>query len=540
MIFDARTGFLFLGLLSLVVALALWAVLFRQRRPSLHLWCGGGLAAAGSSFLLALRDWVPDLFGHTLAALLAFAMLVLKLQAIRLELKAPEPRHRLVVLVLAYLALYAILRLEFSAAATFAMLLGVVLVMNARIAWWAWRLGLQEGRRSARWISVAFGAMAVMYGIRLIHIGLGTFDTHLLTQGYDALIFALTSVLGIILSNLGWLWLGISRGIVVKSDLDPKPILEAGYLGGGIAFSRPLHQATEGRVVETIRVAPIRRTVTVEDQRLAERHARGCIVVIDEDDAVAERLRALFTDAGYACDSHGSTRAYLEKLVANRPRFPGPSCVICDVRAITSDGLEPEPCLVVGPTAVPLLLTGRIEDMPLALSALRAGALDVLVKPLDSASLQAAVSKALAVSAERRRQCLQQEELGTRFQSLTGREREIAHRVALGQRNQEVAEALEISLRTVKRHRQQVMRKMQVETLADLVRVMDSLRPEAARANGLMADRRMTGVDPSVVTGSATEARRCSTPAFSRVNNPVSATADTPNSVSGSARPCRG
>ena len=537
MIFDARTGFLFLGLLSLVVALALWAVLFRQRRPSLHLWCGGGLAAAGSSVLLALRDSIPDLFGHTLAALLAFAMLVLKLQAIRLELDAPESGHRLVVLVLAYLALYAILRLEFSTAATFAVLLGVVLVMNARIAWWAWRLGLQEGRRSARWISVAFGAMAVMYGIRLINIGLGTFDTHLLTQGYDALIFALTSVLGIILSNLGWLWLGISQGGAVKPDHDQKPILEAGHLGGGIAFSRPPHQTIAAGVFEAIRAAPIRRAVTVEDQRLAERHARGCIIVIDEDDAVTEGLRAVFTDAGYACDSHRSTRAYLEELAVNRPRFPGPFCVICDVRAITSDGLEPEPRLV-GPAAAPLLLTGAIEDMPLALSALRAGALDVLVKPLDSASLQAAVSKALAVSAERRRQCLQQEELGTRFQSLTVREREIAHRVALGQRNQEVAEALAISLRTVKRHRQQVMRKMQVETLADLVRVMDSLGPETARVNGLVADRRMTGVDLSAEPGSVTEARRRSMPAFSRANSPASATADTPNSVWESARPC--
>jgi FixJ family two-component response regulator len=537
MIFDARTGFLFLGLLSLVVALALWAVLFRQRRPSLHLWCGGGLAAAGSSFLLALRDSVPDLFSHTLAALLAFVMLVLKLQAVRLELDAPESGHRLVVLVLAYLALYAILRLEFSAAATFAVLLGVVLVMNARIAWWAWRLGLQEGRRSARWISVAFGAMAVMYGIRLINVGLGTFDTHLLTQGYDALIFALTSVLGIILSNLGWLWLSISRAIAVKSDLDTRPVLGAGDLGGGIAFSRRRHPPSAGSVVEAIRVAPIRRAVTVDDQRLAERHARGCIVVIDEDDEVAERLRALFTDAGYACDIYGSTRAYLEELAEKRPRFPGPSCVVCDLRAIALDDLELEPRLL-GPNAAPLLLAGGIDDMQPALSALRAGALDVLVKPLDSASIQAAVSQALAVNAERRRQCLQQEELGMRFQSLTGREREIAHRVALGQRNQEVAEALEISLRTVKRHRQQVMRKMQVATLADLVRVMDSLRPEAARVNGLVADRRMTGVDPSAGPGSVTEARRRSTPAFSRANNPASATADTPNSVWESARPC--
>ena len=537
MIFDARTGFLFLGLLSLVVALALWAVLFRQRRPSLHLWCGGGLAATGSSVLLVLRDWVPDLFGHTLAVLLAFAMLVLKLQAIRLELEAPEPGHRLVVLVLAYLALYAILRLEFSTAATFAVLLGVVLVMNARIAWWAWRLGLQEGRQSARWISVAFGAMAVMYGIRLINIGLGTFDTHLLTQGYDALIFALTSVLGIILSNLGWLWLGISRGGAVKPDHDRKPILEAGHLGGGIAFSRPPHQRIAAGVVEAIRAVPIRRAVTVEDQRLAERHARGCIIVIDEDDAVTEGLHAVFTDAGYACDIHDSTHAYLEELAANRPRFPGPSCVICDVRAIVLDGLELEPRLL-GPDAAPLLLTGGIEDMQPALNALRAGALDVLVKPLDSASLQAAVSKALAVSAERWHQRLQQAELGMRFQSLTGREREIAHRVALGQRNQEVAEALAISLRTVKRHRQQVMRNMQVETLADLVRVMDSLGPETARVNGLVADRRMTGVDLSAGPVSVTEARRDAMPAFSRAHTPVSATADTPNSVWESARPC--
>ncbi|WP_295388720.1 ATP-binding protein [uncultured Thiodictyon sp.] len=211
MIFDARTGFLFISVLSLVISLALWTVLWRQRTLALHLWCGGGIAAAVSSLLFALRAVVPTVLGFTLATLLAFLMLVLKLQAVRLALDAPEPPSRLVILVLAFLAGYQSLLLSASEPLRYVITSVAFIIMNTRVAWWAWRLGRRGGQRSADWIAAAFALMATMFGLRLLSAGLGASHPGLLTQGYDSLLLALTVTFGIIVSNIAWLGLALER-----------------------------------------------------------------------------------------------------------------------------------------------------------------------------------------------------------------------------------------------------------------------------------------------------------------------------------------
>lgn len=479
MIFDARTGFLFISLLSLVISLTLWTVLWRQRGPSLHLWCGGGLAAAGASLLLAFSGQLPDLFGQVLAALLAFLMLLFKLQAIRVELGEPEPTQALVAQLLGYLALDGLLRDACSAGTTFAVMVGILLLMNLRIAGWAWRLGRRAGCRSARWITFAFGGMALMYAIRLVNAGLGVFDARLLSQGYDALLLALTGVLGITVSNLAWL--GLAAAIARQPD----------------DLSEPTRPPSRPRLVAPPRDPPARRVVTTDDRRLAARYARGCVILIDRDAATLAAWSAILERADYACETHGSAALYLETSGADRPRFPGPCCLVCALRAVEPDGLGLESALA-GAATTPLLLTGDAGDAARALGALRAGALDFLVRPVAADVLLAAVARALAVSGERRLLQVQRQELATRLASLTAREREIAQRVAHGQRNQEIAESLGIALRTVKRHRQQVMSKMQVATLADLVRAMDAVmrglgHDPASRPSGSAERPRRTG-----------------------------------------------
>jgi len=220
MIFHARTGFLFASILSLVIGLALWAALWSQRNAALHHWCGGSLAAAAASLLIALRGLVPEVLGFTVPIALAVLMLSLKLQAIRLELNAPEPVQRPALLLLAALAGYELLRqgvghggghgVGHYAHSLFALL--VLSLMNARIAWWASRLGRRRGQRSAYWIAWAFGLMAAAYGLRLVNGTLGGFDPNPLgQQGYDALLLGVTSFVGIIVSNIAWLSLALER-----------------------------------------------------------------------------------------------------------------------------------------------------------------------------------------------------------------------------------------------------------------------------------------------------------------------------------------
>lgn len=211
MIFDARTGFLFLGIIVLVISLALWAALWQRRSRALHLWCSGGLAAAGASFLLAWRGMAPAPLGFHVAMLLAVLMLVLKIQAIRLELGEAERVLGPMVLLLAFVVAYELLSRGPRPEARFLVVALIMLALNAHAAWWAMRLARRQGRRSAYWIAVAFGLMAAMYAFRLTNAVLGNFDAELMTQGYDALVMALASLVGAIIANIAWLGLSLER-----------------------------------------------------------------------------------------------------------------------------------------------------------------------------------------------------------------------------------------------------------------------------------------------------------------------------------------
>jgi len=221
--------------------------------------------------------------------------------------------------------------------------------------------------------------------------------------------------------------------------------------------------------------ARVRRAITAEERRFAERCTRGRVLVIDDDPEILTALRALIEFEGYACETFDSAHAYLHALTAGPAPFPGPCCLLCDVRLPEIDGLELQRRLA-GCDEIPIVLMSGVSGAPEAVSAFRAGALDFLIKPLDAEILLATMVKAFAVSAERHLARARRCALTARLAELTEREREVARRVVAGQRNHEVAQALGIALRTVKRHRHQVMEKLQVETLADLVHILGEWR----------------------------------------------------------------
>jgi len=213
---------------------------------------------------------------------------------------------------------------------------------------------------------------------------------------------------------------------------------------------------------------PHRRIVTVDDEDTARRCARGRVVVIDDDADLLGALTDLFLLEGYACESYATALDYLKVLSHNRPRFPGPCCVLCDVRMPVLDGLELQHRLAsLGDT--PMLLMSGASGAQEASSAFRHGAVDFLVKPVPPEQLLAAVDKALALSVQRQAATQRQATLQAAVATLTDKERFVGRLVLSGETNEAIAKTLCMSVRTVKRHRQTAFEKLGAKNTAEFV-----------------------------------------------------------------------
>jgi two-component system, LuxR family, response regulator FixJ len=217
---------------------------------------------------------------------------------------------------------------------------------------------------------------------------------------------------------------------------------------------------------------PQRNPVTVSDEQLAARCLKGRIVVIDDDGEILAALAALFALEGYACETYTSALDYLQIRSANRSYFPGPCCVLSDVKMPGLDGHALQSRLAELDTT-PLLLMSGAGSVTDAVSAFRSGAVDFLIKPIETEHLLASVRKALAANTLHLQQRQRHSHLTTRIGQLTDRERDIARRVAAGQTNPVIAEELGIALRTVKLHRQRALEKLGAQSTVELARIAD-------------------------------------------------------------------
>lgn len=185
------------------------------------------------------------------------------------------------------------------------------------------------------------------------------------------------------------------------------------------------------------------------------------IYVIDDDEAVRESLGLLLEAAGYKTELFGTAASALEAIASHRPH-----CIVTDVRMPGIDGLEFQQRLAEsGSKAAVIVITGH-ADVPLAVRAMKAGAADLIEKPFSDESILSSIQSALAVVPA------PDPELETRLASLTSREREVLDLLVAGHSNKAAACRLEISSRTVENHRAQVMRKMRVASLPELVRIL--------------------------------------------------------------------
>ncbi|CAM8641485.1 TtrR Response regulator [Oxalobacteraceae bacterium] len=217
-----------------------------------------------------------------------------------------------------------------------------------------------------------------------------------------------------------------------------------------------------------------RRVVTVHDQENAARHARGLVTIVDDDDAIREALVSLLHLEGYATEAHASAASYLEKLERAEPEFPGPHCLLLDVKMPGLTGLELQRHLIELCESTPIVFMSGGSGAPEAVQALKNGASDFLVKPFEEQALLGAIGEALQKVQREQASEEQRDIAATRISRLSARELQIAKMVSSGALNRDIAEQLGIAVRTVKLHRMHMMSKLQVSNVIELARIMDS------------------------------------------------------------------
>jgi two-component system response regulator FixJ len=190
------------------------------------------------------------------------------------------------------------------------------------------------------------------------------------------------------------------------------------------------------------------------------------ILIVDDDADVRDSLRALLESAGYKVQDFGSAKDVLAE-----PNLAAKGCLIADIRMPDMDGLALQEELVSRRIGIPVIVVTGHGDVPLAVRAMKAGAVDFLEKPFDDELLLESIKRALALSGGSRSQASLTQAAETRIAQLTPRERQVLEHLVVGRANKVIAYELDISPRTVEIHRAHLMEKMQARSLSDLVRM---------------------------------------------------------------------
>jgi len=198
------------------------------------------------------------------------------------------------------------------------------------------------------------------------------------------------------------------------------------------------------------------------------------VIVVEDDPSFRRSLERLLHAEGFHVTSFSTATEF---LAASRPE--GPTCLVLDVHLRGLNGLDVQRELARTGRVMPIVfLTGR-GDIPMSVRAMKEGAIEFLTKPVDAEYLFAAVRQGLERDSALRAEEATKSEIRRRYNSLTPREREVMKHVITGQLNKQIASVLGTTERTVKFHRGHVMQKMNVPSVAELVRLAALLEPSA-------------------------------------------------------------
>jgi FixJ family two-component response regulator len=200
------------------------------------------------------------------------------------------------------------------------------------------------------------------------------------------------------------------------------------------------------------------------------------IYLVDDDEALRDSLVWLLESQGFKVAAFASAEDFLK---AWRPEFSG--CLLLDVRMPGISGLELHERLKAQYCTLPIIFITGHGDVPMAVAALKKGAVDFIEKPFNDTQLLRLVSQCLTKELESRARRRQDAEVSRRLDQLTQREREVLDLIIIGKLNKQIADVLGISIKTVEVHRARVMEKMGAQSLAELVQNVMAIEGGASR-----------------------------------------------------------
>lgn len=192
---------------------------------------------------------------------------------------------------------------------------------------------------------------------------------------------------------------------------------------------------------------------------------RGAVFVLDDDASMRKSIRWLIEDAGYTVREFENAQEFLESTDAQDA-----GCLLLDVRMPGMSGIELQHELQLRSYRMPVIVITAHADVPMAVNALKLGAMDFIEKPFNEKVLLDRVRRALEEDVNKREEAADVDQVVTRMERLTHRERQVMELVISGASNKEMAAALEVTCKTIEAHRAKVMSKMEAGSLAELVR----------------------------------------------------------------------
>jgi FixJ family two-component response regulator len=194
------------------------------------------------------------------------------------------------------------------------------------------------------------------------------------------------------------------------------------------------------------------------------------VYIVDDDPDMRDSLRWLMTTVGLRVAVFATASEFLEEFT---PR--GPGCLVFDVRMPGMSGLDLYEALIARGEGMPVIFITAFADVPMAIRAMKSGALEFVEKPFNRQELLDRVQRAIKDDAERRRQLAESEAVRKQFQRLTAKEREVLELIKEGRPNKAISAILDITPRAVEMRRASLMKKLGVRTLAELLRLTIAL-----------------------------------------------------------------
>jgi FixJ family two-component response regulator len=198
--------------------------------------------------------------------------------------------------------------------------------------------------------------------------------------------------------------------------------------------------------------------------------SEGVVAIVDDDPWALDGLQRLIRSAGWRAETFASAQEFLA-----RPGVEEPTCLVLDLQLPGLSGLDLQKRMAEAGLEIPVVFLTGHGDIPASVQAMKAGAVEFLTKPVDEQKLLQAIQEAIERHRGARQRRATMLELQHRYESLTVREQEVLRQVVSGLLNKQIAAELNITEFTVKFHRGHIMRKMRPDSLADLVRMAESL-----------------------------------------------------------------